>query len=136
MSGVKMSAVSQGVAVTLSHGPSGTQIATVPPVDNGGTGESFSPTDLLAASLAACALTTLALVAGRENLPWGDARAEVEKIMTPPPRRVGELRLTLQMPSGLPRQHRARYEEIAHHCPVALSLSKETQVHMTFVWPE
>src|SRR5512146_2487108 len=37
--------------VRLHHGPSGTEIMTVAPVDNHGDGSSFSPTDLCAVSL-------------------------------------------------------------------------------------
>lgn len=136
MSGVRMTAASSGLSVKVTHGPSSCELQTVPPVDNGGTGESFSPTDLLGAALASCALTTLALVTARENLPWGNARASVEKLMTPPPRRVGELKLHLDMPKGLPPEHRARYEEIARTCPVALSLSPRLQVPMTFSYPD
>lgn len=133
---VHIAAKSKGVGVTLTHGPSLVEILTQPPADNGGTGACFSPTDLLAASLAACVLTTLALVCRRDQLPWGDAQADIEKIMTPPPRRVGQLVLKLRMPHGLPQEKRARYEEIAHTCPVALSLSTDLHVKMTFEYPD
>ena len=84
MAGVPMTAAIQGLSCELTHGPSGSIIKTVPPRDNGGTGMSFSPTDLVGAALAACALSTMALAAQREGLSWGDARASVEKRMTPP----------------------------------------------------
>jgi uncharacterized OsmC-like protein len=98
MPGVPMNAAISGLTCKLTHGPSGTSIRTVPPEDNGGDGSSLSPTDLVGAALAACALSTMALVAGREALSWGDARASVEKRMTPPPRRIGELVLVIDMP--------------------------------------
>lgn len=135
MSGVPMTAAIQGLTCHLVHGPSGTALTTVPPVDNGGTGASFSPTDLVGAALASCALSTMALVAGREGLPWGDARAAVEKRMTPPPRRIGELVLVLHMPREVPPEHRARMEEIARTCPVARSLHPDVKVPMEFRYP-
>ncbi|MBJ6765700.1 OsmC family protein [Myxococcaceae bacterium JPH2] len=136
--GVVMTLVSAPQFKTqLTHGPSGTALQTEAPRDNGGTGGSFSPTDLLAASLASCAVTTMQLMAGRENIPLhGEVRARVEKRMTPPPRRVGELVLDLQMPAGLSREHRARLEQIAHECPVARSLHPDVKVPMTFTYPD
>ncbi|HUL58715.1 MAG TPA: OsmC family protein [Anaeromyxobacteraceae bacterium] len=135
MAGVPMTAAIQGLTCRLTHGPSGSTLQTVPPKDNGGTGDSFSPTDLVGAALASCALSTMALVAQREGLPWGDARASVEKIMTPPPRRIGELVLAFDMPREVRPEHRARFEEIARTCPVARSLRDEVKVPMKFRWP-
>lgn len=135
--GVVMTAVSAPAFKTqLEHGPSGTRMATEAPKDNGGTGGSFSPTDLVGAALAACALTTMSLVASREGIPFGEAKATVEKRMTPPPRRIGELVLQIQMPAGLSRAHRARMEEVAHGCPVARSLHPELKLPMSFSYPD
>lgn len=133
MAGVPMSVAIQGLTCRLTHGPSGTLITTVPPKDNGGTGESFSPTDLVGAALASCALSTMALVAAREGLAWGDAQATVEKRMTPPPRRIGELVLVIHLPKEVRPEQRARLEEIARTCPVARSLHPDVQVPIEFV---
>src|SRR5260370_29554698 len=119
-----------------THGPSGSAISTEAPKDNGGTGSSFSPTDLVGAALASCALTTMQLAASREGIPWGVASARVEKVMTPPPRRIGALPLEIRMPSELPRQQRSRFEDIARACPVARSLGSEVQVLISFVYPD
>jgi uncharacterized OsmC-like protein len=132
MPGVAMTAAIQGLSCHLTHGPSGTSLDTVPPRDNGGTGASFSPTDLVGAALASCALSTMALLAQREGLSWGDARAAVEKNMTPPPRRIGELVLVFDMPREVRPEHRARLEEAAHGCPVARSLHPDVRVPMEF----
>ena len=132
MAGVPMTASISGLTCRLSHGPSGTTISTVPPRDNGGDGSSFSPTDLVGAALAACALSTMALAATREGLSWGDARASVEKRMTPPPRRIGELVLVLEMPREVRPEHRARLEEVARTCPVARSLHPDVALPIEF----
>jgi uncharacterized OsmC-like protein len=136
MSGVEMTVELRGIEGRLSHGPSGAVIRTVPPRDNGGDGSSFSPTDLLGASLASCALTTMALLAAKEGLAFGDASATVVKHMVGPPRRVGELTLELRMPRGVPAAHRARLEEVGRTCPVARSLHPDVKVPMRFVWPD
>jgi uncharacterized OsmC-like protein len=133
--GVPMSVSIQGLSCSLTHGPSGAVISTVPPRDNGGTGACFSPTDLASVSLAACALTTMALLAAREGLAWGDARASVEKNMTSAPRRIGELVVVFDMPREVRPEQRARLEEIARTCPVALSLHPDVKVPMTFRYP-
>jgi len=135
MSGVPMTAAIQGLSCQLTHGPSGTAISTVPPKDNGGTGMSFSPTDLVGAALASCALSTMALAAQREGLTWGDARANVEKRMTPPPRKIGELVLVIEMPREVRLEHRSRLEEAARTCPVARSLHPDVKVPMEFRYP-
>ncbi|HOW32355.1 MAG TPA: OsmC family peroxiredoxin, partial [Bacteroidales bacterium] len=45
------------------HVRSGSEIITDAPVDNQGKGEAFSPTDLLATSLGACAMTVIGISA-------------------------------------------------------------------------
>lgn len=135
--GVVMTAATAPAFKTqLEHGPSGSRLATEAPKDNGGTGGSFSPTDLVGAALASCALTTMSLVASREGIPFGEAKATVEKRMTPPPRRIGELVLQIQMPAGLSRAHRARMEQTAHECPVARSLHPDLKLPMSFSYPD
>jgi putative redox protein len=135
MAGVPMTAAIHGLGCTLVHGPSGATIETVPPKDNGGSGLRFSPTDLVGAALASCALSTMALQAEREGLSWGDARASVEKRMTAAPRRIGELVVVFDMPREVRPEHRARLEEIAHACPVARSLHPDVKVPMEFRYP-
>jgi uncharacterized OsmC-like protein len=134
MAGVEMRGQLSGITTLLSHGPSGTQLKTVPPRDNGGDASSFSPTDLVGAALASCALTTMALIAKREGMPFGDASARVEKVMGDAPRRIAELTLEVQMPKEVKPEHRARLEEIARGCPVAKSLSAELRMPMKFTY--
>jgi uncharacterized OsmC-like protein len=130
-----MSVSISGLSCSLRHEPSGAVISTTPPKDNGGEGSSFSPTDLVAAALASCALTTMALQAGREGLQWGAASARIVKEMVGPPRRIGALEVVFTMPGGVPAAQRQRLEEIARTCPVARSLASDVQLPMTFTWP-
>ena len=136
MPGVPMTADLTGLSCKLAHGPSGATMTTVPPKDNGGDGSSFSPTDLVGAALASCALSTMALAAQREGLSWGDAHANVEKRMTPPPRRIGELVLVVDMPSEVLPEHRARLEEAARSCPVARSLHPDVMLPIQFKYQD
>ncbi len=130
--GVEIVVALTGVTAVSTHGPSGAKLTTSPPADNGGDGSSFSPTDLLATSLATCLLTTMALQAGREGLSFGPAGAKVVKIMSGAPRRVESLQLAITMPKAVKPEHRARLEEIARTCPVARSLHPDLKMPMTF----
>jgi hypothetical protein len=77
----------------------------------------------------------MALEAGRAGIPFGEARAAVEKRMTPPPRRIAELVLVLEMPPEVRPQDRAFLEEVARGCPVARSLHPDVKVPMEFRYP-
>lgn len=130
---VKMSIEYQGeLRCTLTHGPSGTAIATDAPTDNGGQGSAFSPTDLMGAALLSCAVTTMAIVGAREGIPFTTASGSVEKHMLSDPRRVGRLVLAIDLPASLPAAQRTRLEAIARGCPVAKSVAHELVVEMTF----
>jgi uncharacterized OsmC-like protein len=133
---VEMSLVYEGGLHTQAlHGPSRATIETDAPVDNQGKGEAFSPTDLLATSLASCMLTTMAIVGEREGWCLDGARARVEKHMElEPRRRVGRLVIDLTLPAGFSEAARARLEETARGCPVAESIHPGTQVDLTLRW--
>ena len=134
--GVKISATSEAPFKTqLVHGPSGAKLITEPPADNGGTGAAFSPTDLVASALVSCALTTMALTAHREGIVWGGAGGTVEKVMSPPPRKIAELSVVFQMPTGLTEEQRRHLEEVARQCPVARSLHPDLRLPFKFVYP-
>ena len=124
-----------GLHCELVHGPSGNRIETDAPKDNAGRGEAFSPTDLVAAALASCAVTTVAIKAPKEELTFSGATAHVLKGMTThPPRRIADLTLMIHLAEGTPPAQRPRLEEIARTCPVALSLSQDVKVQMQFVY--
>ena len=62
----------------LRHGPSGAGVTTAAPRDNMGDGSSFSPTDLLAAALGSCMVTTMAIVARKAGIPFDRAEFSLE----------------------------------------------------------
>lgn len=126
---------SGGLRCRLKHGPSGSMVETDAPKDNAGKGEAFSPTDLLAASLVSCALTTIAIKAPGEGIEFGSADAHIEKIMSDSaPRRVARLVAELHLPAALPSADREKLEAIGRGCPVALSLSSEIEVELRFIY--
>lgn len=124
-----------GLHTRAAHGPSGSQLETDAPVDNQGKGEAFSPTDLLATSLASCMLTTMAIVGEREGWKIDGAKARVEKHMQlEPRRRVGRVVVELDMPGGLPAEARERLEQTARGCPVAASIHPDLEVDLRLRW--
>lgn len=118
----------------LRHGPSGATLRTAAPRDNQGDGSSFSPTDLLAASLGSCMVTTMAIVARRENIPFESATFVLEKHMRSDPRRVDAVPVTIRLPASLTAEQRAKLENAALTCPVYRSLLAEVRKDVEFVY--
>jgi len=124
---------------TAKHGPSGTTLTTDAPKDNMGKGESFSPTDLVATALATCVITTMGIVAQRNNLELAGSRVHVEKHMiTEPIRRIGRLPVTITVPKAqatkLSATDRQKLENAAKHCPVHASLHPDIDAPLRFVY--
>jgi putative redox protein len=122
---------------TLRHGPSQATLETDAPVDNHGRGASFSPTDLVAAALASCAMTVMGILAQKERIPLPRMSAVVEKVMEASPRRrIRALRLRIEIPGRLTAAQKGLLEHAAETCPVASSLREDLEAEMTFVYPD
>ena len=120
--------------VTLIHGPSQSKIGTAAPVDNNGDGSSFSPTDLVAAALGSCMMTIIGIVAERDGIDVSNMKMEVEKSMSPSPRRIAELPVVLYLPAELGEAERKKLEAAAKTCPVHHSLHPEISIPIEFVY--
>jgi putative redox protein len=120
----------------LVHGPSGTTLRTAAPADNQGDGSSFSPTDLFATSLAACMVTTMAIVAERDGIDLSGLTFRVVKHMKADPRRLGALPVEIRMPAGIAAGDRAKLERAAHTCPVHRSLGLDVEPSVEFIYPD
>lgn len=121
---------------TAVHLRSGKAIVTDAPVDNMGKGAAFSPTDLLATSLACCALTTMGIVANKNGIKVDGASAEITKHMASDPRRVNKIDLLIKMPSdkNYTPEQKSLMEYTAIHCPVAKSLHTDLVQNVVFQW--
>lgn len=116
-----------------THVRSGQRIITDAPVDNKGRGEAFSPTDLLAASLATCAITTMDIAATGRGIVLKGLKARVVKHMLADPRRVGRVEVHIEMNgAGLGPDIRELLEAIGRGCPVARSLHPDLEQDMRF----
>src|SRR6476661_10824440 len=84
-----------------THLKSGSHFETDAPTDNNGKGERFSPTDLMATSLATCMVTVMGIKARSMGFDLDGIKVDVEKIMKADPRRVGGINLTYTIPEAL-----------------------------------
>lgn len=124
-----------GLRTTATHGPSSATLGTDAPVDNGGSGAAFSPTDLVATALGTCVLTTMGLVAERHGIDLTGMTVRVVKEMTTKPRRrIASLATEIVVPAAAVPQPelRARLEAAAGKCPVHASLHPEIDAPLTF----
>lgn len=104
------------------HLQSNNQIITDAPTDNHGRGEAFSPTDLLATSLASCMLTVMGIKAESMGLDLTGTTANVTKIMATEPRRVAQIDVQVKVKGVSEEKDQIILKNTALACPVAKSL--------------
>ncbi len=132
---VEVKSVYQGqLTIQSTHGPSEAQISTTAPTDNGGTGDLFAPTDLLATSLGNCMMTIMGLVADREKIDLTGSAIRVEKHMSTNPRRVQKVITEFDMPQGLTDVQKKKLAKAADTCPVRQSLHPDVEIEVKFNW--
>lgn len=121
------------------HGPSGMKLITDAPLDNGGRGEAFSPTDLVGTALGTCMLTIMGLFAKNNNMDIEGTKVRVVKDMVADPvRRIGSLAVTFTLPEGcrLSDSDKQKLQNAAETCPVKKSLHPDTKISVKFEFPE
>jgi uncharacterized OsmC-like protein len=115
-----------------THVKSGQSFITDAPLDNQGRGEAFSPTDLLATSLGACAITVVGIAARTHGFNVDGTSIKITKIMASDPRRVGEVIVEMDFPAV---KYTEKEKSIIRHtintCPVGQSLNPELK--QTFI---
>jgi putative redox protein len=121
-----------------THAPSGETLTTDAPPASGGRGETFSPTDLVAAALGTCVTTVVSLIALDWGLDLAGTQVRVIKEMAPDaPRRIAAIQVRVTLPPGakLPAEVRTAFEREAAQCPVRQSLHPSIRVGVEFVYP-
>ena len=123
---------------TCTHLKSGSHFETDAPVDNNGKGERFSPTDLLATSLATCMVTVMGIKARAMGFDLNDLKADVLKIMKADPRRVGGINISFNIPETLlsvDDKTKQILKHTADTCPVMKSIHPDIEVNIDWgVW--
>jgi len=118
-----------------THVLSNSIVLTDAPLDNHGKGEAFSPTDLVANSLATCMLTIMGIKANSLAVDLVGSRAEVTKIMQLEPRMIGEIVIVFDMQtSEIDDKTKTILERSALTCPVYLSLHPDIKKTISFHW--
>lgn len=117
------------------HTRSGTAIVTDAPVDNQGKGSAFSPTDLVAAALLTCKITTMAIACQARGWAEPAMSGTVIKHMADSPRRIARLEVQLRIEGFTGNDDERRtLEAIGRGCPVARSLGEGVVVEATFTF--
>ena len=117
-----------------THLQSGNQIITDAPTDNNGKGEAFSPTDMVANSLATCMLTVMGIKARDLEVDFSGSTAEVTKVMAADPRRIAEIHIVFQMNLKADDKTKTILERTGMTCPVHYSLHPEIKKEIIFNW--
>lgn len=118
-----------------THLRSQSGLETDAPVDNNGKGERFSPTDLLATSLASCMITVMGIKARSMGFDLDGVKIEVEKVMKTEPRRVGGINLTFHIPGSLKNLEDKEKQILKHTgdtCPVIKSIHPDIAVDINW----
>ncbi len=114
------------------HVRSGNKLITDAPVDNHGKGETFSPTDLLATSLASCIFTIMGIKAQAAGFSIDGATAKTWKIMSENPRRVAEVKIEYDFTKlDLTDKQKKILQALVKVSPVPLSLHDETKQNIS-----
>ena len=116
---------------TCTHLRSHSSFETDAPIDNNGKGERFSPTDLMATSLATCMITVMGIKARTMGFDLNDVKIDVLKIMKADPRRVGGIELSFHIPEALKdidEKTKAILKNTGETCPVMKSIHPDIEV--------
>lgn len=119
-----------------THLASGTTIVTDAPVDNGGKGSAFSPTDLVATALSSCMLTIIGIASETHGFSIVGTTCEVEKVMAANPRRISAINMKMYVKGQetYTDKERAIIENAAKTCPVWFSLNADMEKNIEFIY--
>jgi uncharacterized OsmC-like protein len=119
---------------SCEHLASGTKILTDAPIDNQGKGEAFSPTDLVATSLASCMMTIMGIYCQTHGIAFESCEAAVEKYMGSGPRRIEKVVVNMDLNGNNWDEHtRKKVIMAGRACPVALTLEGNVELEFNFI---
>ena len=118
--------------IRLVHEESGSAIETMAPRDNGGEGLLFSPTDLCATSLGACAATIMNMYAYNSGIAVGRISYTVDKEMSAKPRRIGRLTVRYEIVTDCSDEDFKKLVSAGKTCPLRHSIHPDIALEETY----
>jgi putative redox protein len=110
----------------------GHRITVDQPVEAGGTDKAATPTELFAASLAACVAFYAGRYLVRHGLERGGLRVRADFDMaTDKPARVAAIRVIVRAPDGFPAERLPALTAVVSHCTVHNTLTHRPEVTVT-----
>lgn len=123
--------------IACRHERSGTVIMAEAPEENGGRGQSFSPSDLVCMGLGACAMNLMGRYARDNALDLQGMTVSVTKHMDAEKKRIGRIEVVFTMPGkSCSDEQKAALEHVAHTCPVHMSLHPDIIKDVRFIWQD
>lgn len=116
------------------HLNSDVRLITDAPLDNNGKGQSFSPTDCVATSLATCILTIIGIASQHKGIDIKGSTAGITKVMASSPRRIAKIAVDIEMRGECTDEHKKELERAGRACPVAKSLHPDIEQDISFTW--
>ena len=116
----------------ITHVESGARLRSSKSPAYGGSGQSFSSTDLLAAALGSCIATNIEPVAERHGIDFDRILLTVTKVLSKQPKRIESLTVAVRIEGDIAPDVLLRVERAAHHCLVHESLAAHVAVDITF----
>lgn len=104
------------------------EIETDLPPEYGGMGRSFSSTDLIAAAVGSCYLSTVEDILRRNDYDLDEVSLMVSKELQAQPKQVKAISMQLYLPKQPSEKLSIQLNKAINLCPVKRSLSKEVEV--------
>lgn len=98
------------------------------PTEDGGSDSAPTPTEMFVASLASCVAFYVRRFLFRHDLPTDGLSVTTQFSMGERPARVGEIRVSIQLPEGIPEDRRAALLAVASHCTIHNTLQQPPDV--------
>lgn len=109
-------------------------IITDAPTDNNGKGQAFSPTDLVATSLASCVITIIGIYCEKNKIPFQHCEAKIEKVMGDNPRRIDAINVVFEVSKNeWNSETLQKIITVANSCPVGVTLENQVKIDLKFL---
>ena len=117
----------------INHKKNNSTIITDSPPEFGGMGRSFSSTDLVAAAIGSCILTTIDKIIISEGFDSTKIEIKVEKYLSNNPQMIEAVIVEIFHPGEFNETLINKLKKAASACPVKRSLSKDVKITINFM---